>query len=91
MDVFGYTRSRLTNHYSLITPDTHVELPLAGWKNSKSVIHISPEMGARFTQYTAFLEAGSESHSPGSSVQRFIYVQDGACTLSIDIGQTTGG
>lgn len=88
MEVFGSTRSRLTQNYALITPDTHVESPLLGWENTKSVIHISPEMGARFTQYTAFLEADAESHKPGPSMQRFFYVQDGACTLLIDAERT---
>jgi (S)-ureidoglycine aminohydrolase len=88
MEVFGDTRSRLTSHYALITPDTHVESPLVGWKNSKSVIHISPVMGARFSQYTAFLEADAESYSPGLSVQRFLYVQNGSCKLFIDAGRT---
>ena len=84
MEVFGDTRSRLTQQYALITPDTHVESPLLGWKNSRAIVHVSPEMGARFSQYTAFLEAGAESGLPGASVQRFLYVLSGSCTLSID-------
>ena len=53
---FGTTRSRVTQQYALITPDTHVNSLLVGWRNASAVIHISPEMGARFTQYTATLE-----------------------------------
>ena len=83
MDVFGQTRSRLANDYALITPDTHVNSQLAGWEKTSAVIHISPEMGARFTQYTANMEAGGSSGLPGETVQRFIYVQDGKCTLSL--------
>ena len=55
MDVFGQTRSRLANDYALITPDTHVNSPLVGWENSSAVVHISPEMGSRFTQYLSLI------------------------------------
>ena len=85
MDVFGNTRSRVAGNYSLITPDTHVNQPLVGWKNTSAVIHISPEMGARFTQYTATMSAGAISGFPGAgtTVQRFFYVREGACTLKL--------
>jgi len=83
MDVFGNTRSRFARNYALITPDTHVHSPLVGWENTSAVIHISPEMGARFTQYTATLSPDAKSAMPGEGIQRFIYVQQGACTLSI--------
>ena len=86
MEVFGDTRSRLSNKYALITPDTHVISPLAGWKNASAVIHISPEMGSRFTQYTVFLETDAQSGLPGESVQRFLFVQQGECSLSLDSG-----
>ncbi len=81
MEVFGDTRSRLSREYALITPDTHVISPLVGWENTSAVIHISPEMGARFTQYTVFLEASAQSAMPGKSVQRFLYVQQGECSV----------
>ena len=83
MDVFGQTRSRLSNDYALLTPDTHVSSPLVGWENTTAVIHISPEMSARFTQYTATMEAGGSSAMPGENVQRFLYVQEGSCSLSL--------
>ena len=83
MDVFGFTRSKLANDYALITADTHVHSPLVGWEKASAVIHISPEMGARFTQYTATLEAGGKSGAPGVGIQRFFYVQSGKCGLAI--------
>lgn len=83
---FGSTRSRVTSHYALITPDTHVVSPLVGWKNASAVIHISPEMGARFTQYTAFLTAGAESSTPGPGVERFIYVLEGEVKVESSAG-----
>ena len=84
MDVFGHTRSRYARDYALITADTHVNSLPIGWQNASVVIHISPEMGARFTQYTALLEAGGTSGLPGDGVQRFFYVESGACILEMD-------
>ncbi|TWT53337.1 hypothetical protein Pla22_09660 [Rubripirellula amarantea] len=80
--VFGSTRSRVERNYALITPDTHVNSPLIGWTEATAVIHISPEMGARFTQYTAMLAAGGRSGSAGPGVERFIYVTQGSIVLS---------
>jgi (S)-ureidoglycine aminohydrolase len=83
MNVFGFTRSKLANDYALITADTHVTSPLLGWEKSAAVVHISPEMGARFTQYTATMETGGKSGSPGVGIERFIYMEDGKCSLTI--------
>lgn len=85
MDVFGFTRSKLASDYALITADTHVNSPLVGWEKATAVIHISPEMGARFTQYTATIEAGGKSGSPGVGIERFIYVSSGKCSLVINL------
>ena len=88
MQVFGQTRSKHSGDYALITPDTHVNSPLVGWTNTSAVIHISPEMGARFTQYTATMGENSQSGLPGETVQRFVYVQEGNCKLTIDTKHT---
>ena len=84
MDVFGNTRSHLARDHALITPDTHVPSPLVGWKNATSFVHISPEMGARFLQYTAVLEGNAASYSPGNGIERFLYVQEGSIEIEID-------
>lgn len=84
MDVFGHTRSRYARDYALITAETHVNSLPIGWEKTSTVIHIAPEMGARFTQYTAAMEAGGTSCSPGDGVQRFIYVQSGSCKLQLE-------
>ena len=83
MDIFGSTRSRVERNYALITPDTHVVSPLNGWEKASAVVHISPEMGARFTQYTLTLEHEATS-SFREGVERFIYVQSGTCALMLD-------
>ncbi|KAA1259530.1 hypothetical protein LF1_20640 [Rubripirellula obstinata] len=82
--LFGNTRSRVTHNYALITPDTHVNSPLVGWQNTTAVHHISPEMGARFSQFTVFMTAGGRSESAGPGIERFVYVQQGSVRLSSD-------
>ncbi len=81
---FGTTRSRVTNRYALITADTHVKSPLMGWQNASAVVHIAPEIGARFTQYTATLEASASSAMPGGGVERFIFVLEGTLSLTAE-------
>jgi (S)-ureidoglycine aminohydrolase len=88
---YGTTRSRVTGRYALITADTHVTSPLVGWRNASAVVHIAPEMGARFMQYTANLLAGATSAPPGDGVERFIYVLDGAVSLAVDGKKTELG
>ncbi len=68
--------------YALITPDTHVSAPLVGWQNATAVMHISPEIGARFTQYTAELGPNAHSGSPGEGIERFVFVLDGEILVS---------
>src|SRR5438093_2680609 len=81
MDIFGATRSRVRHNYALITPDTHVVSPLVGWEKASATIHIAPELGARFTQYTAILAAGARSARPHASVERLIYVLEGSVSI----------
>ncbi|MBI2690239.1 MAG: (S)-ureidoglycine aminohydrolase [Acidobacteria bacterium] len=78
MHNLGHTRSaRRTDHY-LLTPDTFVRTPMPGMTNATAVVHASPAGGAKFTQYTAELEAGG-AFGP-TSAQRFIYVLEGVLT-----------
>ncbi|MGI9518999.1 MAG: (S)-ureidoglycine aminohydrolase [Pirellulaceae bacterium] len=93
MEVFGSTRSRRAHDYALITPDTHVVSPLVGWENATAAIHISPEAGARFVQYTANLDAGAKSGLPREGFQRFLYVRSGSCSLALESTHqlSTGG
>jgi (S)-ureidoglycine aminohydrolase len=79
----GATRSRVTRQYALITPDTHVASPRVGWRNAAAVVHISPEMGARFAQYTMILGAGAVSAAPAEEIERFVFVIAGAIQLNV--------
>jgi (S)-ureidoglycine aminohydrolase len=81
---FGTTRSRVTRQYALITPDTHVASPLVGWRNASAVVHISPQIGARFAQYTAILGAGAVSAPPSVGIERFVFVIAGDVRLNVE-------
>ncbi|REK10949.1 MAG: (S)-ureidoglycine aminohydrolase [Planctomycetota bacterium] len=81
---FGSTRSRITRQYALITPDTHVATPRVHWKNASAVVHISPQMGARFTQYTAELGPAAASGPPPPGVERFVFVLSGSVQLAVE-------
>lgn len=58
-----------------MTPDTFVRAPLPGMVNVTAIVHASPAVGAKFTQYTAEFEEGG-SLGP-TDAQRFIYVIEG--------------
>jgi len=74
----GRTRSSLQRDHVLLTPDTFVRAPLPGMKNSTAIVHTSPAMGAKFTQYTAEMEK-SGALGPAAG-ERFAYVLEGEVT-----------
>jgi (S)-ureidoglycine aminohydrolase len=82
----GTTRSRVAVDHALITPDTHVWAPLPGWRGATAAIHLSPAMGARFTQATVVLEVEGASGPVAASVERFIYPLEGRMNLTFSGG-----
>jgi len=77
----GQTRSSHQPNHLLLTPDTFVRTVLPGMVKAAAVVHISPALGAAFTQYTAELESGGELGL--AAAQRFLYVLDGSVQLEI--------
>jgi (S)-ureidoglycine aminohydrolase len=75
MHHLGQTRSAHRADHLLQTPDTFVRTPLPGMQKATAVVHASPAIGARFSQYTAEFEAGGLLDA--ASGQRFLYVLDG--------------
>src|SRR5688572_7959878 len=73
----GTTRSCVTQQYALLTPDTFVYAPLSEWVASKIAVHISPALGANFTQYSAWMEAGGSAGAAAIGVERFVFVDLG--------------
>ena len=82
MHNLGGTRSSQHPNHLLLTPDTFVRTTLPGMKACSAIVHVNPALGARFTEYTAELEAGGELGS--TSAQRFVYVIDGNVKLQVN-------
>ncbi|HWA93487.1 MAG TPA: (S)-ureidoglycine aminohydrolase [Terracidiphilus sp.] len=82
MHHLGLTRSSLKHDHLLQTPNTFIRTPLPGAVDVEFVVHVGPQLGARFTQMTAeFAEGGTLGHTPA---QRFIYVLEGELELTAD-------
>lgn len=88
MALFGRTRTHVTRHYAVIAEDGQVRTPLPGWTASESVMLISPQLGARFTQYLAVMDADAKGGAPLAGVERFLYVVAGSVALTLN-GETT--
>jgi (S)-ureidoglycine aminohydrolase len=77
----GQTRSAQERNHLLLTPDTFVRTVLPGASKAAAIVHISPALGAGFTQYTAELEHGG--HLGPAAAQRFLFVLDGSIQLEV--------
>jgi (S)-ureidoglycine aminohydrolase len=75
MQRLGQTRSAYRRDHMLLTPETFVRAPLPGMERATAIVHVSPAVGAGFTQYTAEFESAG-SMQPASE-QRFVYVLEG--------------
>jgi len=64
-----------------------VRTTLPGMTQGSAIVHVSPAVGAAFTQYTAELEAGGNLGI--TSAQRFVYVLEGSLYLSAGAGLQT--
>jgi (S)-ureidoglycine aminohydrolase len=87
MHHLGQTRGAHRADHILQTPDTFIRAPLPGMHKATAIVHISPAMGARFTQYTAEFEA--EGSLGPAAEQRFLYVLEGE--VKIDDAVLAGG
>jgi len=75
----GRTRSSQQPNHLLLTPDTFVRTTLPGMKGCSAIVHVSPALGAGFTEYTAEFAAGGELGN--TPAQRFIFVIEGSVKL----------
>jgi len=78
----GRTRSSQQPNHLLLTPDTFVRTTLPGMTKCSAIVHVSPALGARFTQYTAAFDAGGELGT--ASAQRFIFVIEGSVKVEAE-------
>ncbi len=89
MHNLGRTRSSQQPNHLLLTADTFVRTTLPGMKGCAAIVHVSPVLGARFTEYTAEFEAGGELGD--TSAQRFIFVIAGGVKLEAEDKSTELG
>ena len=82
MHNIGRTRSSQQPNHLLLTADTFVRTILPGMKACSAVVHVSPALGAKFTEYTAEFEVGGELG--GTPAQRFIFVIEGGVKLEVN-------
>jgi (S)-ureidoglycine aminohydrolase len=82
----GQTRSAYQRNHLLLTPDTFVRTTLPGMKACSAIVHVSPAIGAGFTEYTAEFEAGGELGS--TTAQRFFFVIEGSVKVEVN-GKTS--
>jgi (S)-ureidoglycine aminohydrolase len=81
----GVTRSSLKPDHLLQTPDTFVRTPLPDAVGVEFIVHVGPQLGARFTQMTGeFAAGGTLGPAPA---QRFLYLLEGELELKAG-GQT---
>ena len=79
MHHLGFTRSVICRDYLLHTSDAFVRTPLPEIKNGLAIVHVAPQMGARFAMTTVELEAGGTLGA--GPAQRFVYVLAGEVAL----------
>jgi len=78
----GQTRSVRRSSHLLHTPDTFVRTRIPSCEKTAIVVHVSPALGAGFTQYTAEIEPGGTLGDAAG--QRFLYVLDGEVEITLD-------
>ncbi|CAN6723138.1 unnamed protein product [Malus baccata var. baccata] len=81
-DLPGFTRSVYKQDHALITPESHVFSPLPDWTLTLGAYLITPAMGSHFVMYLAKMQENSRSGLPPNDVERFIFVVQGAVTLT---------
>lgn len=87
MTLFGRTRTQVRPDHALIAPDGHVFTARPGWRETEAATLISPQMGARFSQFLTLMAAGGEGVSPPPGLERFVYVLAGSLRLKTASGE----
>lgn len=79
MHNLGHTRSVRRTSYLLQTPDTFIRTQIPGTSKAGMIVHVSPAIGAGFTQYSVEFESGGVL---GDALgQRFVYALEGTLVL----------
>ena len=83
MQHLGFTRTSVKPDHALLTPDSFIRAPLPDFKNATCIVHISPAMGAMFTQYTVEAAANSSFGDAFEDCSRFVFVLEGEVALTV--------
>jgi (S)-ureidoglycine aminohydrolase len=79
----GFTRAAVKSNYALLTPDGFVPSRVPGWENATIIIHISPAMGARFSQWQVTFGKNGTGQGKTGALEYFVYVLEGGCAATI--------
>lgn len=85
MHNLGQTRSVRRSSHLIHTPDAFIRTQIPGGSKANVIVHASPALSARFTQYSVEFEAGGWMGA--AKGQRFLYVLDG--TVTVECGAET--
>jgi (S)-ureidoglycine aminohydrolase len=80
----GETRTSVRDRHALVCADSHERTTLANWPGSELIFVITPQMGARFTEYFADMPEGKIALPPLKGIQRFLFVLSGRVEISFD-------
>jgi len=75
------TRTFIGARHAVITPESHVKTSFPGWSGTRTIVTISPHVGAGFVQYIAEMTAGGHAAPPPVGVERFVFVLGGHVTF----------
>lgn len=68
----------------MISADSHERTTLPNWPGCELIFAITPQMGARFTEFFADLPAGATAYPPLEGIQRFVFVLSGKIKLTLN-------
>lgn len=80
----GETRTSVRERHALMSADSHERTTLPNWPGSEVVYVITPQFGARFTEYFVDLPERAVGHEPLAGIERFLFVLSGRVELAID-------
>jgi (S)-ureidoglycine aminohydrolase len=85
--VFGDSRTHIAPRHALIAPDGHVPSFLPGVDRATTVVLISRELGARFSQVLLTFETDGTASFPANETEAFAYVVRGSVRAEV-LGDT---
>jgi (S)-ureidoglycine aminohydrolase len=81
--LYGHSRDVVKNLYALRTPAGFVPSWLPGWSKAVPVVHISPAMGAHFSQWQITFEKNGEGRGNTGANECLAYLIAGRCAAEL--------